>query len=150
MGEWAKPGEDFKDGDKLTILDGGTQTTNKYGDQTAFKVQTLKGEKNMAFNQTTTNNLIDAFGDETDGWVGKKVNNTIVKAMIAGELRTVVYLFADGWTMDNKGKFHGPNKAEETASSSGEAVVQLEEQSKQIDDALTGKTPDINPDDIPF
>lgn len=135
LGQYAKPGEDFKDSEKIEILDGGTETVNKHGPQTVYKIRTQKGEFNMGFNQTTTNNLIDAFGDETDGWIGKRVNNVIMKVMIGGELKTVVYLYADGWKMDNKGKFHGPDSQ---TSDSSEGVVQLNEK------------PEINPDDIPF
>lgn len=124
MGDWAKPGEDIKDGTTVTILDGGTVTSNKFGDQTVFKISTLNGEKNLGFNQTTTNNLIDAYGDDTDMWINKTANAYILKVMIAGELKTVVYLAAPGWKMDNKGKFHGPDTvAEKTA----EPVINIAE-----------------------
>lgn len=132
QGEFAKVGEDIKDGDKVTILDAGTQISGQYGDQIAYRIKTRNGDKNLSFNTTSTNNLIDAYGDETEAWIGKEVNVTILKAMVSGTLRNVVYLYAPGWAMDNSGKFR---KVSEGTT---------EEKSIQVGED------DINPDDIPF
>lgn len=134
MGEWAKVNVDYRDGDILHVLNAGEITSSEFGEQKVFKVKTLKGEKNLAFNQTTMNNLIDAFGDETEKWNGESVKVTVVKAMIGGELKTVTYLSHPDWEMDEKGKFHGPDSQK---TSEGEKVIQI-------------AVPEVNPDDIPF
>lgn len=143
MGEWAKIGEDVRDGDRLIIKDGGTLISGKFGDQIIYRVQTRTGDKNMSFNQTTINNLIDAFSDETENWIGKEVHATIVRVMIGGELKTVAYLAAEGWIMDNKGKFQDLSNVVAAIKTTGNAtssepVIQLD------------NNHDINPDDIPF
>lgn len=133
-GEWAKIGVDIKDGCLITILDGGTETESEFGKQIVFKIKGLAGEKNQSFNQTTMNNLIDAFGDDTDNWINKQAKCITMKAMVSGSLKNVTYFHGPGQAMDDKGKFYRTGAA--TAST---PVVQTEE-----------VTDDINPDDIPF
>lgn len=105
QGEFAKVGEDFKDEDILIIKDAGLSIAGTYGDRHVFKVSTKNGEKNLAFNQTSMNNVIDAYGANTDEWVGKSVKAYIVKQMIDNSLKKVCYLVGDGWTMTDDGKF---------------------------------------------
>ena len=125
QGEYAKKGEDIKDGDTVTILDAGQVVTGDFGDRMVFKVETKNGEKNLSFNQKSMNNLIEVFGDETSGWVDKKVRIWMVKAMVSGKFQQIVYLADSSWMMSDDGSFHAP-------------VVKDEE------------IPVINPEDIPF
>lgn len=124
-GEWAKIGKDIKDGDTVTILDAGQQAQGEYGMRDVFNIQCSTGEKNQSFNQTTMNNLIDAFGDETEKWVGKEVRAWTLRVMIGGTLKNVVYFAHPEWVMDDEGKFENPN-------------------------ATKIPKDNINPDDIPF
>jgi len=107
-GEWAKKGEDIKDGDVVQINDSGEVVTGEYGDRTVFRIQTRNGEKLLSFNQTTVNNLVDAYGKKSEAWVGKNATVFIIKAMVSGKFTNVVYLAGEGWGMSDDGKFHGP------------------------------------------
>lgn len=105
LGEFAKVGEDFKDEDILVIKDAGQITASDYGDRHVFKISTKNGDKNLTFNQTSMNNLIDAFGDDTAGWMGKEVKVYIVKQMIGDSLKKVCYLVDKNGSMTDNGKF---------------------------------------------
>lgn len=111
-GEFAKVGEDIKDGDIIKILDGGTVISGTFGDRQAFKIETKNGEKILSFNQTSLNNLIDALGDETESWIGKEAKVFTVKQMIDGKLKNVVYLTGKDWTMLEDGSFSANEKKE--------------------------------------
>ena len=104
-GEYAKVGVDVKDGDSIRILDAGQTTEGEYGERKTFRIETSNGEKNMSFNQTSLNNLIDAYGDETEEWIGKNAQVFVVKQMVSGTLRNVAYLAAQGWEMGDDGRF---------------------------------------------
>lgn len=104
-GEWAKVGEDLIDGGMVKILDAGKEVPGEFGDRTVFKVNTVNGDKNMSFNQTTINNLIDAFGEDSENYIGQSVKVYVVKAMVSGKLRNVVYLAAIDWDMLDDGSF---------------------------------------------
>ena len=106
-GEFAKVGEDFKDGDIIKILNAGETITGEWGDRQVFKVSVSTGEKNLSFNQTSMNNLINVFGDETQNWVSKEVKVWVVKQMIDGKLRNVAYLTGVDWEMLPDGTFGG-------------------------------------------
>jgi hypothetical protein len=105
QGDFAKPGVDIKDGDTITILDEGTITSSEYGERHTFKIETDNGEKILSFNQTSLNNLVDAYGEETKKWVDKKAKVFIVKQMVSGTLRKIAYLTGENWEMTDDGKF---------------------------------------------
>lgn len=128
-GNWAKVGEHINDGDRLKLLDGGQIVSGEFGDRRAFKILTMNREEfNLSFNQTSMNNLIDAWGDETDNWKDKIVKVFVVKQMIEKKLKNVAYLAPENWTMNQDGEFVNPEK----------------------DKAEEYPKDDINPDDIPF
>jgi len=102
-GSWAKVGQDLKDGDLITILDEGKEVEGKFGKRNVFSIKTTNGIKNLTFNQTTINNLIDAFGTETKQWVGKIVKVWIIKQNVGGVLRNVVYLSHPDWKLTENG-----------------------------------------------
>lgn len=102
-GEFAKVGVDIKDGDVVTILDGGTITSGEFGDRHTFGIKTAKGDKIISFNQTSLNNLVDAFGDDSEDWVNKKVKVFLVKQMVSGTLRNIAYFAGEDWEMTDKG-----------------------------------------------
>ena len=47
--------------------------------------------------------MIDAYGDETSHWVGKEVKVWIIKSMIGGKLKDVIYLTAPDWVEGEDG-----------------------------------------------
>jgi hypothetical protein len=104
IGNWAKPGQDLRDGDLIEILDEGKEVENpKFGKRNVFSIATKNGIKSLTFNQTTINNLIDAFGAETKQWVGKTVKVWIIKQNVGGLLRNVIYLTAPDWEFTESG-----------------------------------------------
>jgi len=117
QGEWVKVGEDIKDGDNINIIDGGKIVESEYGPRHAFNIKIKNGEiKLLSFNQTTMNNMIDAFGGETEDWKGRTVKVWVIKSNVAGKMRNVVYLTAPNWIMGDDG-FYPPG---------GEAIEEIE------------------------
>lgn len=106
QGTWAKIKEDIKDGDIIKILDEGKVVAGEFGDRNVFKVETKNGEKLLSFNQTTMNNLIDAFGQETSSWKDEQVKVWIIKSNVAGKMRDVVYLAFPDWEMGEDGLYN--------------------------------------------
>lgn len=102
-GTFAKIKEDIDDQDIITIADEGRIVPGEFGDRHVFKVETKNGEKLMSFNQTSMNNLIEVFGEETNEWQGNKVKVWIVKSNVAGKMRNVVYLAHPDWIMGDEG-----------------------------------------------
>jgi hypothetical protein len=110
-GDFAKVGEDIRDGEVITINDAGTVISGEYGERTAFKIETRNGEKVLSFNQSSVNNLIEAYGEDSDQWIGKAAKAWIIKTMVSGKLRNVVYLAHPDWTMLDDGTFVPPKSA---------------------------------------
>lgn len=104
-GEYAKVNQDFKDGDNLLIIDEGQIVSGDYGDRHVFKMEMKTGEKNLSVNQTSMNNLIDAFGDDTSKWKGQEVKAWVIRQSVAGQLKNICYLTATDWGMveDDRG-----------------------------------------------
>lgn len=112
-GDWAKVNKDIKDGDRIKILDSGRIVEGDYGPRSVFRILTTsKREFNLAFNQTSKNNLIDAWGPETEEWAGKIAKVFVVRQMIGDGLKSVIYLAPEGWTMNDEGKFINPDRVE--------------------------------------
>lgn len=111
-GQFIDKKEDIKDGDIITILNGGVEHESEFGPKMGFLLETSKGERVMDLNQTTQNNLVDAFGEETNDWVGKKVKVVIVRGMVSGKMQNIVYLAHPDWEMDDEGKFHAVIKTD--------------------------------------
>jgi hypothetical protein len=95
---------DLKNGDVITILDGGVTEMGTFGEQDNFKIKTRNGEKKLAINQKTKNVLIDEFGDETENWIGKGVTVILKKDVIAGKKAIIPYLVTAGWSLDEYGE----------------------------------------------
>jgi hypothetical protein len=114
LGSWLKKGEDVKDGDLITIANEGKKTTGEYGEQDVFLMKTGDKEGNISINQTSINNWIDAFGDDSINWIGKEVKVMVVKQNVQGKIRPVYYfLHPDTILDDESGEFIIPNKSKE-------------------------------------
>lgn len=101
LGQFAKAGEDFKDGDILQILDEGKEVEGDYGVRTVFQIRLPNGEsKNLTFNRTSLNHLVDSYGEETRDWKGKEAKAWVLNQMVSGKMRRVVYLTAPDQTLE--------------------------------------------------
>ena len=138
-GEYAKKREDINDQDVITVLDGGREVTGEYGAQQVFKMQTKNGEKLLTFNQTSLNNMIDAFGDDGDEWKGKQVRVHLMKQNVSGKFKDVVYLAEPSWVMGEDGL-----EPIEGKSVKQEVKAKIKSSAKKEDDGS------IDPDNIPF
>jgi len=112
--QYAKKGEDIKDGDIITILDEGQVVVGKYGEQNVHKIKTRNGDRALNLNQTSINNLVDAYGVDGKEWVGKTAKVWIIKAMVSGKFQNIVYLSKEDWTMTDEGRFVNPNAGDES------------------------------------
>ena len=105
-GEWGKAGKNIKDGDRIRIEDAGNIVEGDFGPRKVFKILTSRREALLlSFNQTSLNNLVEGFGEESEGWVGKVVSVFVIKQMVGDGLKNVIYLAPEGWEMDDDGKF---------------------------------------------
>lgn len=107
---------DLKNGDIVTILDGGVTEQGTFGDQDNFKIKTRNGEKKLAFNQKTKNVLIDEFGNDSENWIGKSVNVILKKDVIAGKKVIIPFLVTEGWQLDEYGELVKPGQVEDINS----------------------------------
>lgn len=99
---------DIKDGDIIKIVDAGAVVQGKFAEQKVHKIETRNGVKALPLNQTSINNLIDAFGEDSDNWVGKEVKVWIFKVPKEGKMTYQKYLAPSNWEMDENGKFNNP------------------------------------------
>jgi len=116
---------DIKDGDTIKILSEGEYVSGEYGEQLVVRITTRNGDKNLALNQTSINNLVDAFGKNSAEWVGKDVKVFMVKAMVSGKLQNVSYVAHKSAEMDDEGRFFIPRV--ETPATGGLTDKELEQ-----------------------
>ena len=137
VGNFLAAGKDFRDGDMLKIASDGQKVDGKFGIQDVFLIKTREGkEGNLAFNQTTINNMIDAYGNDSIQWVGKVVKAWVVKMMVSGSMKNVAYL--------------SHPKAEMVEDSAGRLTWPIPGAQPVAPKAVEYPTEEINPDDIPF
>lgn len=109
---------DIKDGDIIKILDEGQEVKREFkgkmSSSIVHKVETRNGSKAMNVNQTSINNLIDAFGNDSKEWIGKDVKAWIFKVLKDNKFEYHVYLASSKAEMvegdDGKIKFLLPEK----------------------------------------
>lgn len=87
---------DLKDGDIIKILDAGQEIQKEFkgnhSKSIVHKVETRNGTKLLSFNRTSINNLIDAFGKNSEDWVGKEVKAWVFKVLKDSKFEYHVYL----------------------------------------------------------
>lgn len=87
---------DIKDADIIKIKSGATEVVKDYqGKQSTslvFKVETRNGIKAMTFNNSSVNNMIDAFGKDDANWIDKEVKVWMFKALVSGKMQKIVYV----------------------------------------------------------
>lgn len=87
--------EDVKAGQVVTFLDSGvaaeiTSPEGKVKKVVNFGVKLNGDEKSYTPNKTALQVLIEAFGDETEEWVGRKFKITLVKVNVFGTMKNSI------------------------------------------------------------
>lgn len=138
-GKFAKAGEDFREGDRVTILDEGVEVEGQFRPQVVFKVRVPSGsDLTMPLNGTSLNNMIDAFGEDSKNWVGKEVKVWRILQNVQGKMLKVTYLSHPDADIDEQGNFFITGKQAETPT-------------RKIPGTNVDYPDDgINPDDIGF
>jgi len=104
-GAWAKAA-DIKSGTMCKIVDEATKAVSQFTNddgtpkyQTVAKVRFEGGQDalNVSLNRATIYGLIDAFGEESKGWIGKPLTAQTEKITVAGKRVTVLYLVPEGF-----------------------------------------------------
>ncbi|MDO8094426.1 MAG: hypothetical protein Q6360_13190 [Candidatus Brocadiales bacterium] len=106
-GKWAKASE-IKDGTQAKIVDECSRVESQFKDdkgnpktQDVAKVR-FEGENeavNVSFNRATIYGLIDAYGADSKGWIGKVVTAHTEKISVAGKRVMALYLVPEGYEM---------------------------------------------------
>lgn len=134
-GKFAKAGENYKEGDRVTVLDEGTKLEGQFGVEVVHKCRMVNGDElSMRFNKTTINNMIDAFGDESKAWVGQEVKVWRVLQNVQGKMIRVTYLSHPDADIDEQGNFVIPGRPVPADADTG----------------IDYPTEEVNPDDITF
>jgi len=128
LGLFLDKGNDIKDGDIVEVANEGKESEGKFGLQNLFLMKTETKEGNVAFNQTSVNNMIDAFGKDSLNWIGKKVKVWAILSNVQGKMTKVYYFTHPEATLSKDGEFVIPGQ---------ENVIRPEEEV-------------IDPKDIPF
>jgi len=88
--------EDCKGGEICELLDEGevTELTNPEGKvksvlnfQIRFDVEGVKSEKTFTPNKSNGNVMVEAWGDATDHWVGKRFKIALAKVRVFGKIK---------------------------------------------------------------
>ena len=92
-GPFFKKGVDIKDGDLVEIANEGKQQEGEFGTQNIFLVKLSdEREGNISLNQTSLNNLIDAYGENAVNWIGKQAKIWLIRQNVAGKFLQVLYV----------------------------------------------------------
>lgn len=104
MGTWTRSGnwlksDEINTGDVVKLVDGGAWEDSQYKKddgtprrQYVIRVIFKGEEKKMRLTQASGDNLADAFGEETEGWAGKKATIEKVKVMVGGKVKDSLLL----------------------------------------------------------
>jgi len=112
VGQFLKKGVDFKENDIIEIASEGKQIEGQYGTQDVFMIKLSDGiEGNVSFNQTTINNLIDGYGENSVNWIGKKVKVWAILSNVQGKMIKVYYFLHPNTELNEEtGQFIIPGK----------------------------------------
>ena len=106
IGQFLKKGEDFKDGDLVEIANEGKQIEGNFGTQDVFLVKLKDGrEGNVSLNTTSMNNMIDAFGEDSKNWIGKKAKVWAILSNVQGKMIKVYYFSHPEAALSEDGEF---------------------------------------------
>ena len=101
---FAKKGTDIKEGDVITLCSEGKIIDGQFGPQSIFEIKNVDGaDLVLAINQTSINALVEAFGDESVSWVGKRIKVHVIRQNVAGKFIPVYYVAPEGYEMGESG-----------------------------------------------
>jgi hypothetical protein len=81
IGKYLKPVHVVESINKIAvIIDGGQYKKNQYGEQLEIGVQYNKISQTLCLNQKSANALLEEYGEETDNWVGKKIELKVIES----------------------------------------------------------------------
>lgn len=104
VGPFAKVNVDVKNGDIITVRSECKPSQGQFGIQSVFLVKLANGEeKNIAFNKTSINNMIDAYGKDDKRWVDKPAKIWLIQQNVNGSFKTVLYVSHPNATLSEKG-----------------------------------------------
>ena len=110
LGNFLRKGEDYKENDFVEIANEGKQIEGKFGPQDIFLVKLANGiEGNIPFNSTSINNVIDAFGEDSKNWIGKKIKVWTILSNVQGKMIKVYYFAHPDAELNEEGVFELPS-----------------------------------------
>ena len=136
VGAFLEKGKDIKDGDIVEVANEGKEVEGQFGMQNIFLVKTKDKEGNVSFNQTSMNNMIDGFGEDSLKWVGQKVRVWAILSNVQGKMIKVYYFSHPTAEIGEDGSFSIPGK-QKTAD-------------EQLDEMAGEQGEVVNPEDIPY
>jgi len=93
---FVQPNIDVKTGDWITILNEGEYRKipqDPSREVLTFQVQVPSGEKKLlSMNATSQNEFIQAYGDESKNWIGKRGQVEIVRQRVFDKFKDVIYI----------------------------------------------------------
>lgn len=115
IGNFLKKGEDYKADDIVEIASEGKAVDGDYGTRQVFLIKLADGkEGNVNFNQTTINNLVDGYGNDSVNWIGKKVKIWGIMSNVQGKMLKVYYFLHPETVLDEaSGEFVLPSRPQE-------------------------------------
>ena len=85
--------DEVDDQEFATILNEGEETEGQFGTRLQIGLKIASGqEKILTLNPTSKNAIIDAYGDDTSDWVGKEVRIHVIRTLVSGKTKQVIYL----------------------------------------------------------
>lgn len=138
VGAFLTKQEDIKDEDIVTIASECKEIEGKFGMQKVILIKTKTKEGNININQTSINNLIDAYGENDIDWIGKEVKVWLLKDFKDGKVIYKMYLshpdaeMTDQGFVVNQEKPKKKSKFQEQLEDDGIPVVEDEINVKKI------------------
>lgn len=127
VGSFLEKGVDIKDSDLITVANEGKDVEGQFGTQHIFLVKTATKEGNVAFNQTSLNALIDAYGVDSKNWIGKQVKVWAILSNVQGKMTKVYYFTHPSADIDDDGNFKAPKTGPTAPEATPEAKVTLDQ-----------------------
>jgi hypothetical protein len=150
-GKWTDV-KQLKDGMKARILDECVRQESSFKDEDGnakteniakVQFQGIAEPLNTRLNWTTIGGLIDAFGKESTEWIGHVLTVRIMRALVGGTMRSIVYLVPDGFEL-------GENDEGRLEVRRADDVAREPAAASASSSGIDYPKDDINPDDIPF
>ncbi len=153
-GTWLKAA-DIKNGTKAKLVSETTsqpstfldkQGLPKTQDVAKIRVQGIQEAYNISINRATINALVDAFGEDSKGWMNKVLTIETEKVRVAGKSVTALYLLPDGYVKtDDDNGYAVITKMEDAKVAPADKTSIQPAKDDLFDDVITEDV-----DDVPF